>query len=75
MCSVVSDSATSWIIAHQAPLFMGFFRARILEWGCHSLCQENLPNLGIEPSSSALAGGFFFFFKPLSHLGSPKCTY
>ena len=24
--------ATSWTVAHQAPLFMGFFQARILEW-------------------------------------------
>ena len=40
----------------------GIFTARILEWGCHSVLQENLPNPGIEPSSSKLAGGFFFFF-------------
>ena len=31
---VVSDSfVTPWtIVAHQAPLSMGFFQARILEW-------------------------------------------
>ena len=46
-------------IAHQAPSVHGVFRARILEWGCHSLLQENLPNPGIKPLSSALAGGFF----------------
>ena len=30
----------------------------------------NLPVSGIEPASPALAGGFFFFL-PLSHLGTP----
>ena len=25
MCSVVSDSATPWTVAHQAPLSMGFY--------------------------------------------------
>jgi len=29
--SVMSDSATPWTVAHQAPLSMGFFQARILE--------------------------------------------
>ena len=31
-CSVVYDSAAPWTVAHQAPLSMGFFQARILEW-------------------------------------------
>ena len=30
-CSVVSDSVILQNIAHQAPLFMGFFKASILE--------------------------------------------
>ena len=30
--SVVSDSATPWTVAHQAPLSMGILQARILEW-------------------------------------------
>ena len=30
--SVVSDSATPWMITCQAPLSMGFLQARILEW-------------------------------------------
>ena len=30
-CSVVSDSATPWTVAHQAPLSMGILQARILE--------------------------------------------
>ena len=32
-CSVVSNSfATTWAVAHQAPLPMGILQARILEW-------------------------------------------
>ena len=31
-CSVVSDSAAPWTVAHQAPLSMGILQARILEW-------------------------------------------
>ena len=31
-CSVVSDSATPWTVAHQAPLPVGILQARILEW-------------------------------------------
>ena len=30
--SVMSDSATSWAVAHQAPLSMGIIQTRILEW-------------------------------------------
>ena len=30
--SVVSDSATPWTVAHQAPLLMEILKARILEW-------------------------------------------
>ena len=30
-CSVVSDSATPWTVAHQAPLSMEILQARILE--------------------------------------------
>ena len=31
-CSVMSKSMTPWAVAHQAPLFMGIFQARIQEW-------------------------------------------
>ena len=34
-CSVMSDSATPWTVACQAPLFMEF-QARILEWVANS---------------------------------------
>ena len=32
VASVVSDSATPWTVTHQAPLSMGSFPARVLEW-------------------------------------------
>ena len=41
-CSVISDSATSWTVALQAPLFMGILQARILEWGV-------FPTRGLNP--------------------------
>ena len=50
--------ATPWTIAHQAPMSMVFFQARILEWAAISFSGD-LPNPGVEPESSALAGGFF----------------
>ena len=30
--SRVQFFATLWTVAHQTPLFMGFFQARTLEW-------------------------------------------
>ena len=37
----MSDSfVTLWNVAHQAPLSMVFFWARILEWVYHLLLQE-----------------------------------
>ena len=29
-------TATPWTVAYQAPPFMGFFQARVLEWGAIS---------------------------------------
>ena len=52
--SVMSDSATPWTVAHQAPVSMGFSQ----QVGSHSLLQDS----GIEPTSlvsPALAGRFF----------------
>ena len=57
-CSVAFDSATSWTIAHQTPLSMGFSRQE---------CWSGLPfpppgdllYPGIEPVYSVLASGFF----------------
>ena len=48
---------TPWTVALQAPLSMGFPRQEYWS-GLPFLFPEDLPNLGIEPTSSALAGGF-----------------
>ena len=50
VASVVSDSATLWTIAHQAPLFMGF---SMQGYWSGSPCPPpgDLPNPGIEPRS------------------------
>ena len=50
--SVMSDPATPWIVACQAPLSMGILQARIV--GCHSLLQGDLPNSGIKSWSPTL---------------------
>ena len=59
--SVVSDSATPWTVAHQAPLSMGFSRQEYWS-GLPFPSPGDLPDPGIEPASlvsPALAGGFF----------------
>ena len=60
-CSVVSDSATPWTIACQAPLSMGFPRQE--QWSGLTLPSPgDLPDPGIKlPSlrSTALVGKFF----------------
>ena len=57
--SVVSDSVvTPWIVARQAPLSMGFPRQEYWS-GLPFPSPGNLPNPGIKPIFSALAGGFF----------------
>ena len=38
-CSVMSDSATPWTMACQAPLSMGFFPSQNTRVGCHFLLQ------------------------------------
>ena len=60
-CSVLSDSATPWTVAHQVPLPWDS-PGKNTGVGCHALFQGNLPDPGIEPAplmSPALAGGFF----------------
>ena len=61
VCSVVSDSASPWTIAHPVPLSMGFpreeYRSRL-----PSASPLDLPDSGTEPASPvspALAGRFF----------------
>ena len=59
--SLVQLFVTLWIIAHQASLFMGFFRQEYWS-GLSCPAPGDLPNLGTEPTSLvalALAGGFF----------------
>ena len=56
--SRVSLFVTPWTVAHQAPLSMGFSRQ---EYWSGLLCPPSgdLPDLGIEPASPALAGEVF----------------
>ena len=46
--SVVSDSATPWTAAHQAPLSMGF-SSKSTQVGCHALLQGVFPTQGSNP--------------------------
>ncbi|CAI9153954.1 unnamed protein product [Rangifer tarandus platyrhynchus] len=64
--SVVSDSATPWIVAPQASLSMGFPRH---EYWSGLLCPSpgDLPDPGVEPGSRALQADSL----PLRHQGSP----
>ena len=66
----MSDSATPWTVAHQAPLSMGFSRQEYLSW-LPSPTPGNRPDPGIEPTSlesPALAGRFFTTVSP----GNPR---
>ena len=56
--SVVSDSATPWTVAHQAPLFMGILQARILEWIAMLSSRVSSPPRDWT-QVSCTAGGFF----------------
>ena len=58
--------ATSWTVAYQAPLSMGFSRQELWS-GLPFPSPGDLPIPGTEPSSLALAGGFFTTEPP----GSP----
>ena len=53
---------TPWTAARQAPLSMEFSRQEYWS-GLPFPSPGDLPHKGIEPTSPALAGGFFFFFK------------
>ena len=59
--SVVSDSVTSWTVAHQASLFMGLFQTGY--WSRLSFpTPGDLPDPGLQPqclACLALAGPFF----------------
>ena len=49
--------ATPWTVAHQAPLSMGFPRQE--QWRGLLFLSLGSSQAGIEPTSPALAGGFF----------------
>ena len=69
--SVVSDSATPWTVARQAPLSMGFSRREHCS-GFPSPPLGDLPNPGVEPASlmsPALVGSL-----PLAPPGKPLWT-
>ena len=60
-CSVMSDSAAPWTVAHQAPLSMGFSRQEYWS-GLPCPPPGDLPDPGSKPTSHtspALAGSFF----------------
>ena len=59
-CSVMSDSATPWTAAHQAPLSMGF-PSENTGVGCHFLLQGIFSTPEMEPESAALTGRFFTY--------------
>ena len=57
--SVVSDSATLWTVAHQAPLSMGILQVKILEWVAMPSSRGS-SNPGIKPRSTTLQTDAFF---------------
>ena len=58
VCSAVSNSATPWTLAHQVPPFRRFPRQEYWNgWPFPS--PGDLPDPEIEPTSLALADGFF----------------
>ena len=71
LCSVASDSAVPWTVAHQAPLSMEFSRQEY-QIGQPFYSPRDLPDPWIKPTSltsPALPGGFFTWkVKSLSHV-------
>jgi len=69
---VVSDSfVTPWTVAHQTPQSMGFSREEY-QSALPFPSPGDVPDLGIGPSSPALAGGFFTTELPgKPYLGRP----
>ena len=50
LCLVTPDSATSWTVMCQAPLFMGILQARILEWVAYPFSRD-LPTQELQTSA------------------------
>jgi len=57
-CSLMSNSATSWTVTHQASLSTGFPKQQYWS-GLLVPPPRDLSNPGIKPTAPALAGGFF----------------
>ena len=66
-CSVMSDSANSWTIAHQFPLSLGFPRQEYWS-GLPFLPPGDVPDLGIEPTFPAWQADSF----PVEPPGKPQ---
>ena len=69
MCSIMSNSATPWTVACQAPLSMGFPRQEYWS-GFPFPPPGDLPNSGTEPMSPvvpALVGRFFITWEAPKH--------
>ena len=68
---------TTWIMAHQAPLFMEFSRQEY--WSALPFpTLADLPDPGIKPGSLALVGGFFITplpFNPNYPIGAKYYPY
>ena len=70
MCSVVSNSATLWIVDSEAPLSIGF--SRQVYWSGLPFPTPGLPHPWVKseaPAFPAFAGGFFTSEPP----GKPSC--
>ena len=59
-----------WIVAHQAPLFMGFPRQEYWS-GLPFLSPGDLPDLGIDSTVKHASPALQADSLPLSHQGSP----
>ena len=73
LLSHVQLSGTSWTVALQAPLSMGFPRHEYCS-GLPFLSPGDLPHSGIEPMSPALTGVFFTAEPPGTPLKYVKCS-
>ena len=62
-CSVMSDSAMPWTVAHQLPMSVGFSWQEYCS-GLPFPPPGDLPDPGIKPASPTLVGGFFTTVPP-----------
>ena len=72
--SHVQFFATLWTVAHQTPLFMGFFSGKNTGVGCHLLLQVIFLTQESNPCFLHLLH-WQADSLPLHHLGSPWATY